>query len=214
MLLSTQAVKEGLKDRGKPFAALVTEFNGLVNVLPPKVLKPLRKVWIWIEWDNVDRSSQNVLAKYYGGGAIWRLDDTEQLLKANGVELLSLRNLTREKQLSVDRTRLVLLHELAHAVQHVFLQDGFSNRVVGFAYKQAMDRRLYDRVQTARGGVSRAYAATNAAEYFAELTCAYLDRCSYYPFMRDELKEHDPTGYQLMETVWGKPAAKDASADP
>ena len=65
-----------------------------------------------------------------------------------------------------------------------------------------MDRRLYDQVQTDRGGLERAYAATNPAEYFAELTCAYLDRCHYFPFTREDLKDHDPTGYRLMETVW------------
>jgi hypothetical protein len=80
---------------------------------------------------------------------------------------------------------------------------------------QAMDRRLYDRVQTARGGVARAYAATNSAEYFAELTCAYLDRCDCQPFTRAELKEHDPTGYRLMESVWRKAVSKDTQpADP
>jgi hypothetical protein len=204
MLLSTQAIREGKKENGRPFQALLTEFDGIVKVLPPASLKPLRRVLIWIEWDNQDHLSPGTLAEYYGGGAIWPLDAVEQALKATGVEVLSLKKLAREKQLAVHQTRLVLLHELAHAVHHVFVPDGFNNLGVKFAYKQAMDRRLYDRVQTARGGVARAYAATNEAEYFAELSCAYLDRCNYYPFTRDELKEHDPTGYRVMEQVWGR----------
>jgi hypothetical protein len=211
MLLSTLAVKEGKNDDGRPFKALVTEFDGLVNVLPPKTLKLLRRVLVWIEWDNVDRANPNTLAKYYGG-TIWTLNGSEHPLKTNAIEVLSLKNLTTEKNLSVERSRLVLLHELGHAVHHLALPRGFQNPGVIFAYNQAMDRRLYDRVQTARGGVARAYAARNSAEYFAELTCAYLDRCSYFPFDREELKEHDPTGYRLMEGVWGKPGQKVAEA--
>jgi hypothetical protein len=52
--------------------------------------------------------------------------------------------------------------------------------------------------------VSRPYARTNANEYFAEISCAYLDRCNRYPHTADELKELDPTGYKVMEKVWGK----------
>jgi hypothetical protein len=66
-----------------------------------------------------------------------------------------------------------------------------------------MDRHLYDEVEDIFGRKVRAYAATNKAEYFAELTCAYLDRCFYFPFTRADLHEHDPTGYRLMQKVWG-----------
>jgi hypothetical protein len=211
MLLSTQAIKEGKKDKGKPFQALLTEFDGLAEVLPSSTLKPLRRVLIWIEWDNLDWANPRTLAKYYGG-SIWSLAPSEHPLKSNAIELLSLKKLTVEKNLSTERTRLVLLHELAHAVHHVVV--GFDNRDVLFAYKQAMDRRLYDRVQTENGGLERAYAATNAREYFAELTCAYLDRCYYFPFTREDLRDHDPTGYRLMESVWGKQKEEPRKAGP
>jgi predicted Zn finger-like uncharacterized protein len=209
MLLSTQAIKEAKKQRGKPFEALLVEFDGLIEVLPQNALDALRRVLIWIEWDNIDRSNPNVLAKYYGG-AIWMRDPSEHRLKSNAVELLSLKKLAEEKNLSLDRTRLVLLHELAHAVHHLLV--GFDNRDVNFAYKQAMDRRLYDKVQTDRGGLERAYAATNSREYFAELTCSYLDRCHYFPFTRDDLKDHDPTGYRVMEGIWGKTSRRGGQA--
>jgi hypothetical protein len=183
----------------------------LTEVLPLSALKPLRRVLIWIEWDNLDRTSPRALAKYYGG-SIWLLAGSEHPLKSNAIELLSLKKLTMEKNLSTERTRLVLLHELAHAVHHVVV--GFHNGVVLFAYKQAMDRRLYDQVQTENGGLERAYAATNAREYFAELTCAYLDRCYYFPFTRQDLREHDPTGYRLMEKVWGNQKEKPRQPGP
>jgi hypothetical protein len=33
---------------------------------------------------------------------------------------------------------------------------------------------------------------------------AYFGVNDFYPFVRAELKEHDPAGFALMETVWGK----------
>jgi hypothetical protein len=54
------------------------------------------------------------------------------------------------------------------------------------------------------------YAATNDHEYFAELTCCYMDKLHYFPFTRDDLKTHDPNGYKLMEAVWGKADKLDA----
>jgi hypothetical protein len=140
------------------------------------------------------------LAKYYGGN-VWRLDGSAHPLKSNAVEVVSLKTLAAQKEAAREKSSLILLHELVHAVHHLGL--GFDNATVRFAYQQAMDRRLYDKVKDLYGREARAYAATSAAEYFAELSCAYLDRCSYYPFTRDELRDHDPTGYQLMESVWG-----------
>ena len=56
-----------------------------------------------------------------------------------------------------------------------------------------------------RRGTVRAYAATNEYEQFAELSCAYLDRCDYFPYDRDGLREYDSVGYELMKKVWDEP---------
>jgi len=202
MLLSTQAIAEAKKDDGKPFDALVSEFNGLVEVLPTKCLIALRRVLIWIEWDRIDEAHPRVLAKYYGF-TMWRLDGSDHPLKSKAVEVLSLKRLTHEKSLFPERRiRLVLLHELAHVIHHQVLPGGFDNQDVIFAYNQAKDRRLYTNVKNARGDMGPAYASTNSGEYFAELTCAYLDRCYYFPFDREDLKKHDPTGYRVLDAIW------------
>jgi hypothetical protein len=48
-LLSTQAVTESGKIKGKPWKALRVEFDGLVRVLPKAALKYLRRVLVWVE---------------------------------------------------------------------------------------------------------------------------------------------------------------------
>ena len=60
-------------------------------------------------------------------------------------------------------------------------------------------------VEFVTGGKRKAYAKTNRAEYFAELTEAYFGKNDFYPFTRAELEKHDPVGFKLMKDAWGDP---------
>jgi Mlc titration factor MtfA (ptsG expression regulator) len=51
----------------------------------------------------------------------------------------------------------------------------------------------------------RAYAITNPAEYFAETTEAYFSRNDFFPFTKEELKQHDPAMFELLGKLWGLP---------
>jgi hypothetical protein len=213
VLVSTQAISEAAKENGQPWEALVAEFVGLEAVFPRRALKLFTKVVpVFIEWDNHIKENPNALARYNAmptavtrRGAVPVIPgDPVARMKANSVELISLKKLAQEKASTLQQSRLVMLHEMAHVVYHLLLDAGFRNQDVEFAYNQAMERRLYDEVLTDRGGRGKAYASTNAREYFAEISCAYLDRCNFFPFTHDDLKEHDKTGYRVMERVWGK----------
>ena len=96
----------------------------------------------------------------------------------------------------------VVLHELAHAYHDQIL--GFDDEEVIAAYKNAEDKGLYERVLLYSGGKTKHYARTNHKEFFAEMTEAYLGVNDFYPFVRAELKEHDPLTYALMQKIWGK----------
>lgn len=203
VLLSTQAIREAKAVGGAPFKAIEDECETLSRLFPARTLKALQKVLIWVEWDRMDKlnfrnsTGKSALAMFYGGN-IWHLDPGEHLLKSNAIEVLSLKSLSESK--TVGSSKCVLLHEMSHAVHFHVL--GMTNQSVEFAYRQAMDRRLYENVKDQSGRVGPAYAATNSAEYFAELTCAFLDRADYYPFNRAELQEYDPTGFRVMQAVW------------
>ncbi|NNM31053.1 MAG: metallopeptidase, partial [Akkermansiaceae bacterium] len=41
-------------------------------------------------------------------------------------------------------------------------------------------------------------------EYFAEGTEAWFYRNDFYPFVRAELKEHDPLLYKELREIWGE----------
>jgi hypothetical protein len=98
--------------------------------------------------------------------------------KAGHIEISNARNFVRW---SCADQPWMLLHEFAHA--------------------------LYESVAYRDGHQQKAYALTNAKEYFAELSEAYFGKNDYYPFTRDELKKHDRRGFELMEEIWGNGGA-------
>ena len=46
------------------------------------------------------------------------------------------------------------------------------------------------------------YGLNNEKEYFAEGTEAYFYRNDFYPFVRAELKEHDPDLHAVLAKIW------------
>jgi len=180
----------------KPLEALEKELIVVESVLPPDKVKYLKAVPMWVEWNESlalgNGRSGSAVAVFYGGHQSNLLSDSKNPLKANAVTILRLKSLTNEHQPKTDSGRCVTLHELAHAFHHLVVGD---NPLVKQTYRQAMERKLYD---------PELYVATNEHEYFAELSCAYLDRLDYYPRNREELKKLDPKGYEMMEKLWGK----------
>ncbi len=109
------------------------------------------------------------------------------------------------------------LHELAHAFHNRALPQGFANQDIKAAYERARRSGKYDRVERWFGNgrantFERAYAMTDAMEYFAETTEAFFSRNDFFPFSREELLAHDPEMFALLTKLWGTEtaAARDA----
>jgi hypothetical protein len=70
----------------------------------------------------------------------------------------------------------ILLHEFSHAYHHKGCINGYDNTDIIECYKQAMEEGIYDSVPVhgPQGPTAEAYAKTNAMEYFAELSTAFL----------------------------------------
>ena len=96
----------------------------------------------------------------------------------------------------------VLIHEFAHA-WHLEQWPEKQPDILA-AWQNAVDEKLYEGVKDLQGRrIARAYAATNQLEYFAELSCAYFFRGEYEPFDREALRQRDPTGFAMLEKMWG-----------
>ena len=70
------------------------------------------------------------------------------------------------------------------------------------AYDRVKEAGIYDQVLLYSGQTVKHYAMTDHKEFFAELTESYLVRNDFYPFVRAELKEHDPETHALMKSIW------------
>lgn len=95
-----------------------------------------------------------------------------------------------------------VMHELAHAWHY---EDWSVNyRLLRDAWMSSRQKSLYQAQKDVKGKILKpAYASTNEKEYFSELSAIYFVGGNYYPFKRSDLKIYDPTGYSMVERVWG-----------
>lgn len=93
-----------------------------------------------------------------------------------------------------------ILHELTHAY-YIRLSDE-DRAEIEATYRRAVDSRRYLGVKRHDGSVVDAYARSNAAEYFAELSEAYFSRNDFFPFTRNDLAAYDPDGERLIAKLW------------
>jgi hypothetical protein len=215
VLINDEVLKHNDDDeyKRKPLDVLELELGTVCRVLPKKVETALQNLLIWVEWyDTEDKDIDMAVAKYYGvygNLASWSLSQKKHPGKANNVEIINMKSVTKEHQPDVKLERCILLHEFAHAVHAQVV--GSNDTVVRNVYQSAMQRRLYEETKDVYDQKKTPYARVNDHEYFAELTCCYINKLHYYPFNRDDLKKHDPDGYKLMELVWGKADKLDAT---
>lgn len=166
----------------------------ITREVPKPALKKIRTVGIWVELDD-----PLFPGMCYHPDHDWVVGHGLDARKTHGVEVANARNF-----LQWEHTQpWMVLHELAHAYHHDFLPGGFDNPDVEAAYNHAKETGLYNSVLRNNGRTERAYAMTDRMEYFAECSEAFFGTNDFYPFVRPELKVHDPQGYAMMKAVWG-----------
>jgi len=103
------------------------------------------------------------------------------------------------------RHPFVIFHELAHGYDFHFIGKGetYGNDECEANYKRMMKTGTYEKVLIWNGRKGSHYARTNRMEYFAESSEAYFAVNDIYPFVRAELREHDPKMARLIERYWG-----------
>ena len=175
---------------------LANHLQRISILVPAGPLAKLRQCEIWIEWNHPTLTSMQ-----YHPGRDWLVKnghDSRLTKKVHIPQAAAL--LSREQML---KHPAVILHELAHAYHDQVL--GFDHPEIVAAFARAQLTGNYQSVLDYRGGKVRHYALSNHKEYFAEGTEAYFYRNDFYPFVRAELKEHDPALHDLLKSVWDGP---------
>lgn len=176
------------------FDLLDSQLHQIVRVVPAGALEKLRTVPIWVEVRD-----KNYPCMCYHPSAEWLGANGYNPEKAGSVEIANAGNFLAWTK---DQPWMVL-HELAHAYHHQVL--GHGNAKVKEAYHRAVKERRYETVVNISGRVQRHYALNNDQEYFAEATEAYFGTNDFFPFVRAELRGHDPHFFELLGELWGVP---------
>jgi hypothetical protein len=163
------------------------------RVVPPAACRKLQDVPIWLGVDD----GHAPCAEYHPSRD-WLAQNGFNPDKAKSVEI---GNAAKFLEWSKDQPAMVL-HELAHAYLDRVL--GLNHRGVKAAYESAQKSHIYESVLRNNGKVERAYALSNPEEYFAEASEAFFGTNDFYPFVRVELKKHDPRLYEVLVEVWNR----------
>jgi len=187
------ATNAGLAER--VLVHLQNHLYRITHMLPPRATAKLRQIPIWVE----EKHPKHPCMCYHVS-ADWLRNNDMNPDKAGAVEIANGVNFlewTRQQPWMV-------LHELAHGYHHKFLPDGYENKEVLRAYRNAMEKKLYDSVLDSASGKRKHYAAGNQMEYFAEATEAYFGANDFFPFVRSELRIHDPVGHAMIGKLWNE----------
>ncbi len=175
----------------KALRLLRSKLQDIRRTVPAQAVKELVKVPIWL---GVNDGHPRCAA--YHPSFDWLRNNGFNTDKAKSVEISN-------AQLFLNWSTVqpaMVLHELAHAYHDQVL--GWQHEKVKKAYQAAVKSGSYDSVLHYSGRVKKAYAMSNAKEYFAEATEAYFSTNDFYPFVRPELREHDPQMTKVLEGVW------------
>ncbi|MFZ9838766.1 MAG: hypothetical protein ACO3JJ_09570 [Opitutaceae bacterium] len=177
----------------RALAMLANHLQRIKILLPAGPLGKMQQLEIWLE-----HRHPTLTAKQYHPSREWLVANGHDPRLARKVHLPQARDLFSREQLL--KHPAVILHELAHAYHDQVL--GFDHPEIIAAYQNAVSAGRYEQVLAHHGGRARHYGLTNHKEYFAEGTEAFLYRNDFYPFVRAELREHDPALELLLRKIW------------
>jgi hypothetical protein len=175
---------------------LANHLQRIKILIPAGPLAKMQQLEIWIEHQHPTLKS-----KQYHPSQKWLEDNGHDPRLAKKVHIPQASDLLSREQML--KHPAVILHELAHAYHDQVL--GFDHPEIIAAFKKAEASGSYNRVLLYTGKTVRHYALSNAKEYFAEGTEAFFYRNDFYPFVRAELMQHDPTLHDLLVKVWEQP---------
>ena len=186
---------EHKEDGQRALSMLANHLERIAILVEGERLEKLRKMEIFVEHSHPELRSMQ-----YHPSVDWLSERGYDPRLAKKVHITEAAQLISRTQML--KHPAVILHELAHAYHDQVL--GFDHPGILKAYEAAMEAGIYEKSLLFNGDVVKHYATTDHKEYFAEATEAYFYHNDFYPFVRAELKQHDPKAYALMQEIWGK----------
>jgi hypothetical protein len=171
------------------------QLRDLVWVLPQKRISELRSVKIVMDLDR-----PKIRGLQYHPDLNWLKRGGHSLYLHKAVHIPQARSYVNLKKSNVQPW--VMLHEMAHAWHDQIIT--FKDPAVIAAFTKAVSSKKYETVLHINGQERRHYSLTDHKEYFAEGTEAFVGTNDFFPFVKPELKKHDPTLYKILKNIWGR----------
>ncbi len=182
------------RDEGERALQMLANHLQRIKILvPARALAKLQTIEF-----RIDHHHPRLHAMQYHPSKAWLVQHEHDPRLARKVHITEAKLLLSREQML--KHPAVVLHELAHGYHDQVL--GFDNDEIIKAFEEAKERGVYENVLSFTGDTVRHYGLTNPKEYFAEGTEAFFYRNDFYPFVRAELKQHDPTLHDLLDKVW------------
>ena len=169
--------------------------EGIKHQIPEKRLAELQSVKIWVELE-----SPVGTAMQYHPDPKWLIKNNLDPRLVECVHIPSADRLAKKSFFHAHPS--VVMHELSHGFHHQFL--GYGYKPIIDAYEAGVASGAYGKVLHNSGRQRDHYGGSNYKEYFAEGCEAYFGTNDFFPFVRAELKQHDPKLYAIMQEIWGK----------
>jgi hypothetical protein len=173
---------------------LSNHLQRIAILVPAEPLMKMRGLELWIE-----RNHPTLKSMQYHPGKRWLTEHGHDPRLVKKVHIPVANQLLSRQQML--KHPMVILHELAHAYHDQIL--GFDQPDILKAFEIMEASGSYEKVLLYTGKTVKHYGLTNHKEYFAEGTEAYFYRNDFFPFVRAELKLHDPTLHDVLLKIWG-----------
>ena len=165
-------------------------------VLPLKAVKELRRVPIWLA------AGEKRLGIAFHPSRKWLTDRGYQPPKPKSlIGIVSGKHFLHEAL----RQPWLTFHELCHGYDWFTLGrlKQYGNAINADAYRVAMASGKYKNALHWNSRRRKPYHATNKMEFFAETSEAFFGTNDIFPFVRAELRDHDPATYRTLAGLWG-----------
>ena len=192
-IVAGQELVEDDEARSQAFKALSNHLQRIKYVVPNPRLKQLQALPIYI-----DLNYKALQGMQYHPSRGWLKQNNHPARLAKHVHIPQAGELIKRQQW--EKHPYVVLHELAHAYHDQVL--GFDHPEIKACFEAAKKKGIYEKVLAHTGRKVKHYALTNEKEYFAEMTEAFFGVNDFYPFVRAELKQHDPRMHSLLSKIW------------
>ena len=173
------------------------QLRDLTWVLPENRIQELRQVVIVLDLDH-----PKLKGMQYHPSRQWLKNNGHAEDLALCVHIPQVRSFISLKRSNIQPW--VMLHEMAQAWHHQFL--GFDHAGINAAFDKAVKKGNYEKVMHMNGSTTRHYALTDAKEYFAEGCESYFGTNDFHPFVKPQLKLHDPVLFEVIEELWNGPS--------